>query len=51
MVFPKDLLGIKDLNADQINEILKTAKIMREIIDNNNKKTPTIQFSRSFLSL
>ena len=43
MTFPKDLLGIKDLSADQINEILKTAKIMREIIDKNNKKTPHLQ--------
>ena len=43
MTFPKDLLGIKDLNADQINEILKTAKIMREIIDTNNKKAPHLQ--------
>jgi len=43
MVFPKDLLGIKDLSADQINEILKTARIMREIIDKNNKKTPHLQ--------
>lgn len=43
MVFPKDLLGIKYLDADQINEILKTARIMREIIDKNNKKTPHMQ--------
>ncbi len=43
MKFPKDLLGIKDLNADQINEILKTAKIMKEIIIKNNKKTPHLQ--------
>ena len=43
MKFPKDLLGIKDLNVDQINEILKTAKIMKEIIVKNNKKTPHLQ--------
>ena len=43
LVFPKDLLGIKDLSADQINEILKTAKIMREIIDKNSKKAPHLQ--------
>ena len=43
MKFPKDLLGIKDLDADQISEILKTAKIMKEIIVNNNKKAPHLQ--------
>lgn len=43
MKFPKDLLGIKELNADQINEILKTAKIMKEIITKNSKKAPHLQ--------
>lgn len=43
MKFPKDLLGIKELDADQINEILKTAVIMKEIIEKNNKKTPHLQ--------
>lgn len=43
MKFPKDLLGIKELNADQINEILKTASIMKEIITKNSKKTPHLQ--------
>lgn len=43
MKFPKDLLGIKDLDQDQISEILKTAKIMKEIIVKNNKKAPHLQ--------
>lgn len=43
MKFPKDLLGIKELDADQINEILKTAKIMKEIITKNSKKAPHLQ--------
>ncbi len=43
MKFPKDLLGIKDLDADQISEILKTAEIMKEIIVKNSKKTPHLQ--------
>ncbi len=43
MRFSKDLLSIKDLNADQIHEILKTATIMKEIITKNNKKTPHLQ--------
>ncbi len=43
MRFSKDLLGIKELDADQINEILKTASIMKEIITKNNKKTPHLQ--------
>lgn len=43
MTFEKDLLGIKNLSADQINEILKNAKIMKTLLQQNNKKGPHLQ--------
>lgn len=36
----KDLLGLKDLSQDEINEILEVAVQMRKILDQNVKKTP-----------
>lgn len=39
----KDLLGLKDLNADEIEYILDTAKTMKMILASNNKKTPHLQ--------
>lgn len=38
-----DLLGLKDLNADQINHILETAAAMKNIVKSSNKKTPHLQ--------
>ncbi|MGN0163551.1 MAG: aspartate carbamoyltransferase catalytic subunit [Candidatus Ornithomonoglobus sp.] len=38
-----DLLGLKDLDADQIKHILDTAATMKEIVIGPNKKTPHLQ--------
>lgn len=43
MIFEKDLLGIKNLDVNQINEILKNAKIMKTLLQQNNKKGPHLQ--------
>lgn len=43
MTFEKDLLGIKNLSVEQINEILKNAKIMKTLLQQNNKKGPHLQ--------
>jgi aspartate carbamoyltransferase catalytic subunit len=39
----KDLLGIKDLSAEEIEYILDTAKTMKMILTSNNKRTPHLQ--------
>ncbi|HHW47429.1 MAG TPA: aspartate carbamoyltransferase catalytic subunit [Clostridiaceae bacterium] len=39
----KDLLGLKDLSADEIEFILETAKTMKLILTTKNKKTPHLQ--------
>lgn len=39
----KDLLGLKDISAEEIEEILSTAKEMKKILDQNVKKTPHLQ--------
>ncbi len=39
----KDLLGLKDLSAEEIKYILKTADTMRYVLDQPNKKTPHLQ--------
>lgn len=39
----QDLLGLKDLTADQIKHILDTAAAMKEIVLSSNKKTPHLQ--------
>ncbi len=39
----KDLLGLKDLSADEIEYILDTAKTMKMILTSNNKRTPHLQ--------
>lgn len=36
----KDLLGLKDLTAEEIQYILDTAKTMKMILESKNKKTP-----------
>ncbi len=38
-----DLLGLKELSADQIGHILDTAASMKEIVKSPNKKTPHLQ--------
>ena len=43
MLKRKDLLGLKDVTADEIGEILSTAREMRKILDQNVKKTPHLQ--------
>ncbi len=39
----KDLLGLKDLTAEEINEILDHAATMKYILQQKNKKTPHLQ--------
>ncbi len=39
----KDLLGLRDLTAEEIEHILDTAKTMKYIITSNSKKTPHLQ--------
>ncbi|MCR4434343.1 MAG: aspartate carbamoyltransferase catalytic subunit [Clostridiales bacterium] len=39
----KDLLGLKDLTAQEIGHILATAKTMKVVLTTNNKKTPHLQ--------
>lgn len=39
----KDLLGLKEITQEEINEILQTATVMKQIIKKNNKKTPHLQ--------
>ena len=39
----KDLLGLKDLTAEEIRYILKNAQTMKYILQQNNKKTPHLQ--------
>ena len=46
----KDLLGLKDMSAEEIDYILETAKTMKYIISTNNKKTPHLQ-GKSIITL
>lgn len=39
----KDFLGIKDLSADELDYILKTAETMKFVINQKNKKVPHLQ--------
>lgn len=39
----QDLLGLKDLSAEQINHILDTAREMKKIVLSDNKKIPNLQ--------
>jgi len=39
----KDVLGLKDLSAEEITEILETAKTMKYVLYSKNKKTPHLQ--------
>lgn len=46
----KDLLGLKDLTAEEIEYILNTASTMKHIILSKNKKTPHLQ-GKSIITL
>jgi aspartate carbamoyltransferase catalytic subunit len=46
----KDLLGLKDLTAEEIEHILQTAKTMKYVLTSNNKKTPHLQ-GKSIITL
>lgn len=46
----KDLLGLKDVSAEEIAYILDTAKTMKYVITSNNKKTPHLQ-GKSIITL
>ena len=46
----KDLLGLKDLTAEEIEYILDTAKTMKLVLTSNNKKTPHLQ-GKSIITL
>jgi len=39
----KDLLGMKELDAEEIAEILSTAELMKMVMTSNNKKTSHLQ--------
>ena len=39
----KDLLGIKDLQGDEIDLILNNATTMKQILNSGNKKTAHLQ--------
>ena len=43
MLRSKDLLGLRNTSAEDIREILDSAKVMKQIILSNNKKTPHLQ--------
>ena len=43
MLKRKDLLGLKDVTTEEMEEILSTAREMRKILDQNVKKTPHLQ--------
>lgn len=46
----KDILGMKELTAEEIMLILDTAKTMKYILQSNNKKTPHLQ-GKSIITL
>lgn len=46
----KDLLGLKELTADEIEYILDTAKTMKYVVTSNSKKTPHLQ-GKSIITL
>lgn len=39
----KDVLGLKDMTLEEIDEILNTAELMKHILAQNNKRTPHLQ--------
>lgn len=47
MLRSKDMLGLREVSAEEIHEILNTAELMKMVITSNNKKPPTFRESRS----
>ena len=43
MLQTKDLVSMRDINAEDINEILKNAEFMKQILLSRNKKAPHLQ--------
>lgn len=43
MLRSKDMLGLREITAEEIQEILNTAELMKVVITSNNKKTPHLQ--------
>ncbi len=43
MLRSKDLLGLRGVSSEEINEILNTAELMKVVIASNNKKTPHLK--------
>lgn len=43
MVFPKDILGLRELSVEQINYILDTARVCKDIFNRDLKKVPTLR--------
>ena len=39
----KDVLGLRELSIEEIDEILNTAELMKHILTQNNKRTPHLQ--------
>ena len=37
----KDVLGLRELSIEEIDEILNTAELMKHILTQNNKRTPS----------
>jgi aspartate carbamoyltransferase catalytic subunit len=50
MLRTKDLLGLREISAEEIHEILNTTELMKVVITSNNKKTPHLQ-GRSVITL
>lgn len=46
----KDLLGLRGVSAEEITEILDTAKALKSILEQNSKKTPHLQ-GKSIITL
>jgi len=39
----KDILGLKDMTAEEIGHVMSTARTMKMILESNSKKTPHLQ--------
>jgi aspartate carbamoyltransferase catalytic subunit len=50
MLKRRHLLGLRDVTAEEIQEILDTALLMKVVITSNNKKTPHLQ-GRSIMTI
>ncbi|WP_324717656.1 aspartate carbamoyltransferase catalytic subunit [Carboxydochorda subterranea] len=42
-MWPKDLLGLRDLGAERITQVLDTADVMRQVFERPVKKFPTLR--------